>query len=596
MTDKMNKNKKIITFVLIAILLIQVIALFSVFTFLKQGHHSDEVWNYAFANSYESGTLEVDKNGYTTFNQWHSAEVFKEYITVDKEHRFAYSANIRNAANDLNPPFQYMVLHTISSFFPGVFSWYFCFAINIFAFVVSQIYIFKLTSKITGSDLAGIAAIVLYGFGVGAMDVTIFMRIYALAVMFVAIFAYYSHQMSETGKEKIQIKYLIPLFISCFLGAYTLHVFLMVAFIITLCYEVYYLLTKKIKLFFIQGLTCLFAALLTLVLVPNTFKHVGGINETHSFSEVSYPFLYDLRLYFYSLTKDLFGIHVISYPNVYLVSILVILLFICIMLTPIVFLVRREAWFVKFKDKLKEKVKKVIDARKGFKFTLIAFFMAIVGTTCVVAKWTSYFFMKEYSNRYIFVLYPITIVLGVSLAYFVLHFTVSNSKAVAIILMVICVILTIITHFMVGNRAYFFEHEEEGITFDDLGQDARSVIVLWQDWIITCFAPDLYKTDAYFATNYFNFKVPFVFEDADPDKEYYLIVDQHYILPDDMTYEEARQYPYYDAAGEYLFSEDDFLKFYRELDTVDKVEYVGKDAEFGRVFKIYRVYLANDFQ
>ena len=144
--------------------------------------------------------------------------------------------------------------------------------------------------------------------------------------------------------------------------------------------------------------------------------------------------------------------------------------------------------------------------------------------------------------------------------------------------MVICVILTTITHFMVGSRAYFFEHEEEGITINDLGKDARSVIVLWEDWIITCFAPDLYKTDAYFATNYFNFEVPNIFDDADPEKEYYLIVDQHYILPDDMTYEEARQYPYFEAAGEYLFSEDDFLKFYRELDTVDKVEYVGKDA------------------
>ena len=596
MTEKITKNKKIIYAALITITVIQVTALFFVFTFLKQGHHSDEVWNYAFANSYESGTLDVDNNGYTTFNRWHSAEVLKDYITVDKEHRFAYSANIRNAANDLNPPFQYMVLHTISSFFPGVFSWYFCFAINIAAFVVSQIFIFKLTSKITNNNLAGIAAIVLYGFGVGAMDVTIFMRIYALAVMFVAVFAYCSHMVCETGKEKIRIKYLIPLFVSCFLGAYTLHVFLMVAFVITLCYEVYYLFTKKFKVFFIHGLTCLVAALLTLVLVPNTFKHVGGINEQHSFSSVSYPFFYDLRLYLYSLTKDLFGVHVISYPNVYFVSFLVILLFICIMLTPIVFLVRREAWFVKFKDKLKEKAKNVIDARKGFKFTLIALFLAIVGTSCVVAKWTSYFYMKEYANRYIFVLYPITIVLGVSLAYFVLHFTVSNNKAVAISLIVICVILTTLTHFMTGSRAYLFEHEEEGITFNDLGQDARSVIVLWEDWIITCFAPDLYKTDAYFATNYFNFKVPFVFDDADPDKEYYLIVDQHYILPDDMTYEEARQYPYYEAAGENLYSEDDFLQFYRDLDTVDKVEYIGKDAEYGRIFKIYKVFLTNESQ
>ena len=69
-------------------------------------------------------------------------------------------------------------------------------------------------------------------------------------------------------------------------------------------------------------------------------------------------------------------------------------------------------------------------------------------------------------------------------------------------------------------------------------------------------------------------------------------MDQHYILPEGMTYEEAREYPYYDAAGENIYTEEDFLDFYIQLDTVESVEYVGYDEEYGRQFKIYRVNLA----
>lgn len=589
MKEKADKNSKIITVILVAIILIQVIGLFFVFTFLKQGHHSDEVWNYAFANSVNGGSLEVDSEGYTTFNQWHDSKTFLEFISVEKENRFSYSSCIRNAWNDLNPPFQYMVLHTVSSFFPGIFSWYFCFAINIAAFIVTEIYIFKLTGRITDNKIVGIAAVVLYGFGVGAMNITIFMRIYALAVMFVTMFAYFSHRIYETRNEKIYLKHLIPLFVSCFLGAYTLNLFLMVAFIITLCYTLYFLFSKHFKVFLIHGFTSLFAVLLSLVLFPKAFDQVGGINETHTFSEVSYPYSMELRLYVYSLTKDIFGIHTFSYANVYFVSFLVILLFICIMLTPIVILVRREEWFLKFCDKLKKKIKRIIESRKNFKYSLVVLLMTVTGTILTVTKWTSYFFMKEYSNRYIFVLYPMTAVLGVSIVYFIIHWIFENKKVPVIAMLVISMALATVTHFMPDSKAYLFEHEEEGTTFKDLDQNARCVIVLWSDWIITCFAPDLYNTDEYFATNYFNYRVPFVFDDIDPDKDYYLIVDQHYILPDDMTYEEARKYPFYNAAGEYLFSEEDFLSFYTGLDVVDHVEYVGKDEEYGRQFKIYKV-------
>ena len=577
-----------------AIILIQTVLIFIIFAFFKQGWHSDEVFNYAIANSYRSKELTHMNDGESLLHRWMDSDMFLEYISASEGHRFDYSVPLRNAANDLNPPFQYMILHTICSIFPQTFSWYYCFAINLIAFVVSQIYMYRLVKGMTGKEFAGFAAVILYGFGIGAMDLTLYIRIYALAVMFAIMLAFYSYQIYALRNEKkIPIRFYIGLFFSCFLGCLSLHLFLMVAFTLTLGYTLYFLFSKHIKVFLIHGFTCLGAALLSLAVVPKTFNHVGGFSEEHSFSSVSYPFLTDLRLYLYTITKDLFGIHVLSYDNVYLVSALVFLGAIIIFMIPIVFLVKKEKWFKSFLTKAKEKFEHIRGKRKNFCYPLIPLLLCIVVNLIVVVKWTSYYYMGEYSNRYVFSLYPLTIAFAVSLAYFAIQLLIEREKISAGILLGVCVILATWTHFTPQCWAYLFQHQEEGITFKTIGSDpnAREIIVFWdtETWILACFAPELYNTDAYYATDYSNYRTKEIFDDIDKNKHYYLIVDQHYILPEDKTYEDVENSMFYMGAGDLLYSEEDFLAFYDTVDCIDGVEYVGRDGEFGRKYKIYRV-------
>ena len=581
---------------LILVIIFQTVFMVIIFAFFKQGFHSDEVFNYAIANSAYNSEMTHLNNGESLMDQWQDSGLFLRYISASKEHRFDYSVPLRNAANDLNPPFQYLILHTICSFFPETFSWYYCFAINIVAFIASQIYLYRLVKGMTKNDWVGLAAVILYGFGTGAMSATIYIRIYALAVMFSIMFAFYSFKIFELRNEqKIAVRYYVGLFLSCLLGALTLHLFLTIAFVITLCYSLFFLFSKNFKPFWIHGLTCLVAALLSIAIVPNTFKHVGGINQEHSFSSVSYPFLTDLRLYLYTITKDLFGIHVLSYNNVYLVSALVILVAIIIFLIPIVFLVKKEKWFQTFIEWLKGRGRRIKDGSKNFCYPLIPLMVCIAVNLAVVVKWTSYFYMGKFSSRYIFCLYPLTVALAVCLAYFAFQLIIGKDKISIGLIIGLSIILTVWTHFTPDCWAYLFRHEEKGISFKEIDKqpDAREIIVIWDNetWTLACLAPELYHTDSYYATDYSNYRNENIFDDVDTGKPYYILVDQHYILPDQESYEDAKKKMYYMAADELglLFTEEDFLSFYNSLDIVENVEYVGDDLAFERVYKIYRI-------
>ena len=575
------------------IIFVQMLLLFIVFAIFKQGFHSDEVYNYTIANSSDSPSLTQTKDGDSLLNRWMDSEYFLDNISADTGHRFDYASTLDNSARDLNPPLQYMILHTICSFFPNTFSWYYCFVINAVAFIVSQIYLFRLVYGMTKKEIAGIAALVLFGFGTGAMDITIYMRIYALAVMFGVMFAYYSFQMYESRKEtKIPVKICIGLFLTCLCGALTLHLFLMVAFCLTLCYTLFFLISKRYKYFFAHGLTCLAAVILSILVCPRTFAHVGGFNEEHSFSKVSYPFLTELRMYLYTLTSDLFGIHVLRHNNNYFLRVLVVLGVVLIFMIPIVFLVKKEKWFLSAVEKLKGKISRIKAKSSNFCFPLIPLFVSIIVSLFVVVKWTSYLLMGEYSNRYLFLLYPLTVAFAVSLAYFLLQLLTERFKVTAGILLGICVILTVWTHFNQYSKAYLFLHEEEGVTFQTIQEnpEAREIIVLWDPevWILVCMAPELYKTDRYFATRYTEYENPDVFRDFDPSKPYYLLVDQHYVLPEGKTLEEAKEDLYYMNA-EKIYTEEEILSFYKSSSVVEDVEYVGTDEAFGRRYKIYQL-------
>lgn len=131
---------------------------------------------------------------------WIDGEQFADYITVDDGDRFNYLSVYFNVKDDTHPPLHYMLLHTMSSLFPGVMSPLLGCTINILAILGCMICLFC-TGRLmeihgvvpSGFGYAGgIGAGILYGISVGGIQTTLLIRMYGL-VTFFCVLLFYLH-------------------------------------------------------------------------------------------------------------------------------------------------------------------------------------------------------------------------------------------------------------------------------------------------------------------------------------------------------------------------------------------------------------------
>lgn len=585
---KMSKNvEKNAIIILIAIILIQSIYLGITFGLCKKGFHSDELWNYGISNSYDSKELMISNDGVDLSNQWLDSQRFIDYITVNRGQRFAYDKVYYNASRDLNPPFQQFLLHTVCSFFPGVFSSWFGFSINILSFIGTQIYLFLTAFKMTKRKLVAFATILLFGFGAGALDIVFFLRIYAVGIFFAVMFAYYSHIIYENRREKIKPLNYIFLFVSCFLGAFTLHEFLVYAFAITICYTLYFLFSKNIKVFLIHGFTCLFAVILSFLAFPATVTNTVGTGDNLSYARAAYPFGMQYKFYWFFLTRDLFGLHTDPFPNPYLGWFLGIFVFVAILLIPVIVLVRKEEWFHKIIDFLKRDTKNTIGKFKNFQFSLVPQIVSVFFIVIIASLRTSIYSMGAYSNRYLFLVYPVAVLALLTVLYYAASFVIRNKyKVVISIILMLSVILCVTSHVLTKN-IYFFEFPKEGFTLEDFEKDANSILILSADWAALLFAPYLGDTGSFYVANYNNYTDDDILSGIDQDSPLYLVMEQSLLIKDEETKE-----LYYSEEGEkireYMYDGDVILDYYNNLNGVESLNYVGHQVLFQRDYYIYK--------
>ena len=147
-----NKKARIILAVIIAVSLV----ISTVYMFSKQGFHEDELLTYNLANS--SKQLNVDGG-------WNSPEDFNEYLAVSPDDRFDYAQVYENQIIDAShPPLYYALVHTVCSFFPGVFSKWLAYSINVLAMAGILIMLYKKDGKNVGiKDCILLAVTVLCG-------------------------------------------------------------------------------------------------------------------------------------------------------------------------------------------------------------------------------------------------------------------------------------------------------------------------------------------------------------------------------------------------------------------------------------------------
>lgn len=620
--------------VLVAVLiLLQLINVVSVFVNDKQGRHSDEVWAYGLANSQEGPHIFMDAQTGEMIHehQWMKGQDFKEYLTVSSEERFDYGNVIENLKQDTAPPLFSLLLHTVSSIFPGEYSQWYGFAINLVAFVVAQVFMYKLLKKLTGDEKWALLGLALYGFSVGAVSTVIFIRHYMLLTMFGIMTAYFHLAVLENGKEESKekrIQAFCGLAVSALGGALSHYFYIVFLAGLMLMYLVFFGLKKNAK-----AVACYVCATAVPLLVSSMFSNAGQILgfatglvepitmtsskvlEAGAFSgimglmsaflNVPYDIMFDINvnIVLRCIMYDMFGISLtyhIPYWFLHLLYLGVFLIFGIVMMALLVKAKEKERIQKGISPKeLKGISKRVVDflARlygnlakiNNRAFFVLAIFVAAAVETYTVIGFAAPFRMDESTNRYLFIIYPVISVLVLIFLKWILSKvrikgkTISKSSACLLAMLAIGLILVIN-----NGRAqsiWLFPRPEERKNLEEVTEGRDCVLVLTSHWLLTCYAEYLTESEDVFVTSSAEFENYTDEMKSHSDDEICLIVDvdefealvmlERGCNREDVTTQQVEKY---------------YLDYFEQLYSGKAIEFVSCDTIFQRNVCIYMVH------
>lgn len=234
----------------------------------KVNMHVDELLSYGLSNYMRGGVSLPVEDGITYYP---ANTPWITYMTVDSDARFRYDIVWRNQSDDVHPPMYYAILHTICSFFPGIFSIWFAALINIVFALGVLFFVRRLVFLLTKDEWVQKLSSIAFVCSAGILSSVTFMRMYIMAMFWVIALTYV--MVKQIG-EKSNFKFHIVVLGLAVCGALTHYycivytVFLSVAYG---CYLLYKKLWKEIGLFCLtQGLS----AVVAIGVFPSMLSHI----------------------------------------------------------------------------------------------------------------------------------------------------------------------------------------------------------------------------------------------------------------------------------------------------------------------------------
>lgn len=225
----MEKNKKLIKELIIALLIITMCGVIFYFQTQKIGFHEDEVYTLVSSVNPDNGLM----SSYNNWEQpplWRTNGYVKEYVSLTPDNYLNIKSIYTNQALDNHPPIFYILVHFSNIMFGGQFNKYTVFVVNIIAFIFSCI-VLKKTLKILDKENLIIPLLILYGFSMGTISMVIFQRMYMLLTLFMMLYFYLSIKLYKSD-FKFDKKVNIKLGMVTILGFLTQYFFAIYAFFI----------------------------------------------------------------------------------------------------------------------------------------------------------------------------------------------------------------------------------------------------------------------------------------------------------------------------------------------------------------------------
>ena len=298
----MNLSKKTSRIILAAIIIVS-LAVSCVFMAIKQGYHEDELLTYNLANSSEQ--LGVD-------GDWNTKEAFNRYLAAG-EHRFDYQNVYDNQVIDAShPPLYYAAVHTLCSFFPGVFSKWIAFALNVVMMTGALILLYKIGQRVTGVNLYALIGVGGYALSIACITTTIYLRMYASLTFWVLAFLYVTLRMYDK-KNTVGIRDCVVMLVVVTLGILTQYYFILCAGLIGLVFLIFKIKERCVKDLLFYIVTALIGAGIAMAIYPYIISNVLGGNrgfgslklDIDTITLVTF-FAYKMICYVKVLAKDMF--------------------------------------------------------------------------------------------------------------------------------------------------------------------------------------------------------------------------------------------------------------------------------------------------
>lgn len=235
-------------------------------------------------------------------------EPYLRDMTVQPGEGFRFSQVCLNDATDTNPPLHYLLLHGISSFFPGRFSYWFGGGINLVFLLLSVILLARLMLLLDCPEPAALLAALLFGLLPGVMEIVQFIRMYTLC-MFFCIWLTYG-QVKCLKSDGYNWRLALGVLLPTVGGALTHYYFLLFAAFQCLGVGICYLVKKRWRDAGLYALTFAAAAAVTLAVFPQMIQQMfGGWLTDASLSNLTQTddFAARLKGYFFVINTRLFG-------------------------------------------------------------------------------------------------------------------------------------------------------------------------------------------------------------------------------------------------------------------------------------------------
>lgn len=201
----------------------------------KQGFHEDEFYTY-YSTARTNGLFVED-------GAWMEREDYYNEFVVLEGQEFQYGLVRLVQSWDVHPPVYYWIFHTVCSFFPGRFSKWFGLGINLAAFGLSLFLLRILALKVTGrNEKLSLLVCLFYGFTQAVMSSVVFIRMYALLVVFVYLCAILHTGVVQSREARLPFfKFILPLMIITYLGFLTQYYYFIFLFFMGFAFCLYLL-------------------------------------------------------------------------------------------------------------------------------------------------------------------------------------------------------------------------------------------------------------------------------------------------------------------------------------------------------------------